>query len=409
MRERLTAAFVASTILIVLAAGSIRAYVVTGEMRERESDFVATQARSIGQVVARQLGEGEKVDEELLSQFVVPGLQLVYEQRDEPTIVLSGPGFVSDAPAESDDPGGSKVVSGTVFTAAGTLTVSRARYEPLSTIWGANIVSTIGLLLLLALISGLVGFVLARSLSRPFRQLALAAAALGRGRFDLDLPASQMPEARAIAQALESSAAQLRERLEREREFGLLASHALRTPLQSLRLHLEDLVGDPTITDDVRGIALRCLSSVGRIGEVAGELVEVSGRGVLVAGAATPLHELATQVSQKWSEKLHDEGRVLTAAVEGDIELLFTPGPVEQALDLVLDEVVRHHAGSVRLVFEGQASMLAVDITCGDRDGRMIAPDEPVDESTAAVLVALGGVVEASRDREALRVLLPRR
>ncbi|WP_323791121.1 hypothetical protein, partial [Nocardioides sp.] len=81
MRERLTAAFVASTILIVLGAGSIRAYVVTGEMRERESDFVATQARLIGQVVARQLGEGEKVDEELLSQFVVPGLRLEYEQR----------------------------------------------------------------------------------------------------------------------------------------------------------------------------------------------------------------------------------------------------------------------------------------------------------------------------------------
>ena len=259
------------------------------------------------------------------------------------------------------------------------------------------------------IIAGVTGYLVARGLSRPFRQLALAAAALGRGRFDLDLPDSRVPEARAVAQALESSAAQLRERLEREREFGLLASHVLRTPLTSLRLNLEHLVDDEAISDSARDTARSCLAAVGRLGEVAGELVEVSGRGVLVAGAALPLRDLATQVAQRWSEILDEDARRLTAAVEGDIELLFTPGPVEQVLDLVLEEVVRRHRGGVRLVFEGRSNNLAVDITCADDAGRMVAPAQPVQERADAVLTALGGRIEVPDDGSVLRVLLPRR
>ncbi len=103
-----------------------------------------------------------------------------------------------------------------------------------------------------------------------------------------------MPEARAVAQALESSAAQLCDRLERGRETGLIASHALRTPLTSLCRNFEELVGDPSLHADARELAQNCLTMVGRIGEAAGELVEVTGRGILVAGAATPLRDLAT-------------------------------------------------------------------------------------------------------------------
>jgi methyl-accepting chemotaxis protein len=401
MRERLTAAFVASTLLVLVGAAFVRGYAVTGELRQRESDFVTSQARSIGQVIANESARGREVDEEMLSQFVVPQIQLTYERRGEPDVVLTGASFVVS--------GDERPVSATVFTADGALTVTRTHAEPIDTMWGGNVRSTLGLLVLLVIIAGIIGYFVARSLSHPFRQLAVAAGALGRGRFDLDLPTTRVPEARAIAQALDSSANQLRERLEREREFGLLASHVLRTPLTSLRLNLEELVGDPSISVEARETALSCLTTVGRIGEVAGELVEVSGRGVLIAGAAMPLRDLATQVAQRWSEVLDDEGRVLTAAVEGDVELLFTPGPVEQVLDLVLDEVVRHQSGGVRLVFEGLSTTLAVDITCEDADGNMVAPAEPVEERTNAVLAALGGRVEVPSDGSALRVLLPRR
>jgi signal transduction histidine kinase len=404
MRERLTAAFVAITLLMLLGAAFVRSYAVTGELRERESDFVNDQARSIGKVLALETAQGEAIDEELLSQFVVPRARVLYEPSgaaDGRDIVLTGTDFAMDEES----------VSATVFLADGVITVTRSSSQPIDTIYGGNVASTFGLLLLLAIIAGVTGYFVARGLSRPFRELATAAAALGRGRFDLDLPTTRIPEARAIAQALDSSAGQLRDRLEREREFGLLASHALRTPLTSLRLTLEELVGDPSIGDDTRQAALHCLQTVGSIGEIAGELVEVSGRGVLVAGAALPLRDVALQVAQRWSEKLEDDGCSLTAAVEGDIELLFTPGPVEQVLDLVLTELVGHHRGDVRLVFEGLANLLVITIRCTDAAGEACTAELPTTDRTSAVLAALGGRVERLEGLEgqALRVLLPRR
>ncbi len=351
-----------------------------------------------------------RVPRSLLEPFVAPGMRIVYQPVAGPGLVVTGVGF--DA-ADS--------VSSTVYVGdggVGMVTVSRERANDFDTLLEGDRRSLLGLAALLTLTAGVLGYLVARALSAPFRRLAAAAAALGRGRFDLDLPDTKVPEARAIALALESSATQLRDRLEREREFGLLTSHVLRTPLTSLRLRLEELVGDPSMSPQARESALGCLKAVGQINEVAGELVEISGRGVLLAGAALPLRDLATLVAQRWSDVLEDDGRELSAAVEGDIELPFTPGPVEQVLDLLLDDVVRQQReqkeqkgrkGGVRLVFEGSASRLRVDITSRDRSGRPGPPIPPVQERAAAVVTALGGRLEETDDGSTLRVHLPRR
>ena len=102
------------------------------------------------------------------------------------------------------------------------------------------------LLLLVSTVAGLIGYVAARQLARPLEQLADAAGALGRGRFDLDLPKTRMPEAQAIGSALRTSAVQLESRIRRERSFSEQASHELRTPITTLRLELEDLTSATT-------------------------------------------------------------------------------------------------------------------------------------------------------------------
>ena len=66
-------------------------------------------------------------------------------------------------------------------------------------------------------------------------------AALGSGRFDLDVPHYEVPEAEEVGQALLTSARSLDQLVQRERDFAVNASHELRTPLTAVRLHLEDL------------------------------------------------------------------------------------------------------------------------------------------------------------------------
>ncbi|MCW2812593.1 MAG: histidine kinase, region domain protein [Nocardioides sp.] len=400
MRERLTVSFIAITLLMLIGAGLIRSWVTDSDVRNAEREDAQATASAVAVVVADELAEGGAVDEALLTPFATPRVKLTYAVDGAPDVVV-GDRDASDAHDE--------VTASVVVRGGGTLTVGRHHDESLEGIWGNDTSDLLALFGLLAVVSGLVGYLVARSLSGPFRQLAVAAAALGRGRFDLDLPRGGVPEARAIASALEQSAGQLRERLERERAFVQHASHVLRTPLTSLRFRLEELVDDPGLSLEARDAAEGCLKAVGQLNDVAGELVELGGRGVLVAGAAIPLRDLATQVAQRWADALDETDRELTAAVEGDIELVVTPGPVEQVLDLILEDLVAHETGSVRLVFEGAASRLRVDILCRRGDDTMGAPLHPVQDRVHTVLDSLGGRLEHPADGDVLRLHLPRR
>ena len=158
------------------------------------------------------------------------------------------------------------------------ITVSK---EPkvIGDILGRDTGSLITLFLLIALLAGVAGWVAARALSSPFQKLAVAAGALGRGRFDLDLPKTRMPEAVAIGKALQTSATQLESRISRERDFAELASHELKTPLTSLRLELEELTLRDDVPDDAKAAAVRCIRSVDAVNRSAGELVALPGGG----------------------------------------------------------------------------------------------------------------------------------
>jgi signal transduction histidine kinase len=404
MRERLTASFVAITLLVLVGAGLVRARASDEVVRAHEQADAARLASAVAVVLGETIDHGEPVDERTLAPFVDDGMRISYAVSGMPEVVVTDDDY-PDGADEADE----VVAAGVPVVGGGRLTVGRHHDEALEGVWGTDWPGLLALFALLALVAGAAGYAVARSLSSPFRQLAVAAAALGRGRFDLDLPTGGVPEARAIASALEQSAEQLKDRLARERQFGQHASHVLRTPLTGLSLRLEDLVGDPELSPAARDAAQECLRAVAQLDDVAGELVELGGRGVLVAGAAVPLRDLATQVAQRWADRLDDEDRHLTAAVEGDIELLVTPGPVEQVLDLLLEDVVAHGSGSVRLVFEGAASRLRVDLTCARDDGSFGAPEHPVPGRVETVLDALGGRLESLVDADVLRLHLPRR
>ncbi len=405
MRERLTLAFVAVIVLLLLGAGALWTNEIENHIAGDESSAAQAEARAVAVVIAERQQTGRPVTEADVRQVLSENARVEVDTGDGPPLVVSGSEYDGDG-----DP-----VRAVVVTERGQVRVYRHRALDHGSPWGPDWSTLLAAVLVLAVLAGAAGYVVAQVLSAPFRQLATAAAALGRGRFDLELPRTRVPEALAIGRALDSSAALLRDRLEREREFGLHASHVIRTPLQSLRLRLEDLLGDPDLSEEARDAALGCLKAVGQLNQVAGELVEMSRSGDFLAGAAIPLRELATQVAQRWADALADAhpARVLSAAVEGDIELPFTPGPVEQALDLVLEDVRDREDGGVRLVFEGAASWLRVDVMrtvdLGLAPGGLCAPEHPPSEEARHTLVSLGGRLEELADGAAWRVHLPRR
>ena len=197
-----------------------------------------------------------------------------------------------------------------------------------------------------------------------------------------------------------------------ERDFAEHASHVLRTPLTGLRLELEDLTLRDDVPADVKEAAARSLAAVDEVSAVAGELVELSRRGSLVAGAELPLVDLATQLAQRWADRLGVRSRTLTAAAEGNLAITYTPGPVEHVTDLLLADVVRRGSGPVRLVFFGEeAGQLRIRIESEGRTADGQHDGETLDRiaQARAVVEALGGRVTGEHPADGIEVLLPRR
>jgi hypothetical protein len=398
VRPRLTASFVVLSLVLVLGALGVRSYTAHGVLRTHEGRELRGEAESLALIIEQRLELGRPVDRAFLAGRVDDPDRLTYDPAAGEPVVVEGKAYVEDG-----DPVETMVEAG-----GGTLTLR----QPGGVVdeLADNDVGSLGfLVLLIALLAAVAGYVLAGVMARPFRQLAVAAGQLGRGRFDLDLPRTHIPEARALSQALLTSAGQLQERLASEQAFAEHASHVLRTPLTGLRLELEDLAGRDDVPADAREAAARSVGRIEAMDAVAGDLVSLARRGALVAGAEIPLRDLATQCAQTWADALAEQDRTVTAAVEGKIETTYTPGPVEHILDLLLADVLRRGVGAVRLVFDAdQDGHLTIDLSCADAR-EVSGPSSDIAVTQArAVVTALGGRLTGETP-EHLSVLLPRR
>ncbi len=401
MRERLTAAFVLLTLCLVFGAALIAGYAQEGQRRERESAHLTSQTNAIAGLLNERLEEGRPVDADLLGTLITDEDRLQLDLQSAPPVVVSGSRFDANG-----------AVSATMPVQNGYVEMARAAPTPIEVV-GGPITTKLLLVAAVTLLSGVAGYLIARSLSQPFRQLADAAAALGRGRFDLDLPTSANPEAQAIARALGNSAGQLRDRLEREQRFALHASHVLRTPLTGLRLQLDELVVSDDVSADAREAAARGLQAVAELDRAAGELVDLARASAIMAGAEIPLRDLATISAQRWADALDHRGRGFSAAVEGEHDLLFTPGPVETVLDMLLEDTLAHGVGDVRLVLEGDPTTLRIDVFGAHEAYEPIAgrdDEDPYVRRARLIVEGLGGWLEdRHEENNKMTVLLPRR
>jgi signal transduction histidine kinase len=403
MRERLTAAFIFLAVIVLLGAGTVRAFTLRDLLREQEAGHINHDVVLIGQLVTERTQAGQPITEEYLQSVVSPDTRLTYVDPRGKKTAVKGKGYQG---SETDD------LKATYEGDIGRLVVSQ-RAKVVGDIFLRDVAALVTLFLLIALLAGAAGWLIARGLSRPFQKLAVAAGALGRGRFDLELPNTHIPEARAISESLQTSALQLRARMARERAFAEHASHELRTPLTALRLELEDLTLRDDVPEDAKAAAARCMISVDEVNTSAGELVALARRGSLVEGAEVTLHELATQVAQRWADRHAEQRRTLSASAEGDLEMAFTPGPVEHILDLVLSDIVLSGKGPVKITFFAQDDYLKVRmpagvIHAGKGRRRGVEPGAGLAEARE-VAESQGGRVSGDGTAEDLEILLPRR
>lgn len=397
MRGRLTLAFACFVLVMTAIGGGVRINALADVARMNELAGLTTSAHLIGTLVEDLHADGVPVTADRLAAYVPDETELTATHEGSAAVTATGEGFdaaAADEPTSVEETVGSTTIR-LVQDASVLDDATREAQVPL-----------FFLLAVLVLFAGLVGFVVASALARPFNKLAESAAALGRGRFDFEPPKSKIPEVVLIANSLSTSARQLQDSLQRDREFFHHASHVLRTPLTGLRLELEELSERPDLTDDVRRSAARSLADAERLEATVSELLEFARARSLVAGAEVSLMRLGADVAQRWRDRL-PESREVRAYVDGGPEFTLTPGPVEQLLDSVLRDVSDHGTGAVTLRFAGQEELVKVTVRSGP--GRRGAPERPSAQVAHTIAEVLGGRCTGDATSGELEILLPRR
>jgi signal transduction histidine kinase len=197
----------------------------------------------------------------------------------------------------------------------------------------------------------LVGYALARSVSRPLRGLGRATAALANGDLDARAPTDAgPPELRRLAAAFNDMAGRLSRLVNAQRSFVADASHQLRTPLTALRLRLENL--EPAVSADAADLHA-AIAETGRLARLVDGLLALAR-----AEASTTMRE-AVDVAEVMAER---RATWSPLAAEQAVGLIVDPGPRERvwalpgAVDQVLDNLL---ANALRVAPAGSRILMA--------------------------------------------------
>lgn len=363
MRNKLVTAIVGMTVAVIALYGLPRAYFLADLVQSQEERNVQRSLALIAVVITEREDRGTPVTQQSLDRLLDAGESIEYVDPGGVTTTAGTPpeGHESDIVRTSSLAGGSVVT----LARAGDV-VDRRVSEALMPL----VLIGLGLTLL----AGVVGFLLARRLARPFQELADSAGHLGRGRFDLEVPHyTSVPEAERIGAALRGAAHRLDELLQRERRFAVNASHQLRTPITALRLELEDLSMWPQTPPDVAEELAGYLPELDRLGEAISDLLDLS-RGERVGTVSqVDLEELAEEAVERWRADAEASGRALVHVRSGRVAAELPRGPLAQILDVLIENAIRHGSGRITVDTDDLGRHLTIRVS--DEGSRQLDSD----------------------------------
>jgi signal transduction histidine kinase len=206
--------------------------------------------------------------------------------------------------------------------------------------------------LAVALLSGLVGLVLARQTLRPVARASEAARSLAEGLLETRLPVEREDEFGAWAVSFNEMADALQEKIEaltaardRERRFTADVAHELRTPLTGLVGSASMLRAElNTLAPEAKWAAERLLVEVVRIRDLVQELLEISrleGGHETVSRLVIDSRTFLSSVlrHRSWEDRVEIRG--------DDVELYTDPRRLERIVFNLLDNAIKHGGGQV--------------------------------------------------------------
>lgn len=387
MTRRLLASYLAITVVVLLLLGIPLAVFYEQREVERLTADVERDAAVIATIYEDDLEAGRPLDPQPAAIYAkrtgarvvivdTNGISLVdteqpsqrdFSTRPEFETALTGERSVGRRPSDTL---GTKllyvaipIASGSVVHGALRLTLDTAHVDSqVHRFWFG--LAAIAIVVLLAM--GLVGWLVARSVTRPVRRLNETALRFSQGDLSVgELVDDGPPELQQLARTMSTMAERLVALLEEQRAFVADASHQLRTPLTGLRLRLENL---QTRLPEADAAELEAaIDEIARLSSLVTDLLQLARADR--QGAPVP-HDLARLTADRvdtW-EAVADTHQVALSleGAEHPVVVRSVPGAVEQILDNVLDNA---------LAVAPPGSAVTVIITRGADEHRLVVAD----------------------------------
>ena len=149
--------------------------------------------------------------------------------------------------------------------------------------------------------------------------------------------------------------ARLEAAFERERGFVADASHELRTPLAVLRTELELALREGRSEEELRAALRSAAEETDRLSQLAEDLLVLarSDQGKLqLPTEEVAAAELLDRAGRRYASRAADAGRSIGVEPDGDLRVNVDEPRIEQALTNLVENALRHGAGSVMLSAE---------------------------------------------------------
>ena len=381
MRERLVAAFVGLTVVVVALYGIPRAYFLADLVRSQEQHRVDRTVE-----LARIA-----IDERLAAhQAITPGYLDQLADADDRIRVDTGTTVIDSTQGPTKAHG--NVHASAELTNGDTVWVLRSA-DAVDAEIAKALMPLVLLGLLLAVLAGGAGFLIARRMARPFQDLAAAARGLGAGRLHPNLPTYRVPEAQAIGEALRSSGEKLDALLAHERELAVHASHELRTPVTALKLELEDLALWPETPASVAAQLAHATIELDRLSEAVAGLLSSSREVLSTEEIDLDLDALLADTVAR----LADAGIAVTHDPTGPLPTRLDPQPLVRLLALLITS----GQGAAFVSASDRGTHLEV------RVGWSGTPPAAPSPATTEAAASIGG--NLSQEGQAVTLRLPKR
>ncbi len=365
MRRRVLQATIAAVTVAVVLLGIPLAFYGARLVRDTELRNRDDRAQALARQVEVRIANDREVTEDLLE---------VYVGGDDGSLPASVTVLGPDGTrVRAGEPIGGRAYPKILYTESGAVVVFTLSWWDV--FWrSARAVALVVAASLVAFGAGIaVALWSARRLSAPLIYLAASAEQLGSGQVRPHLEPSGVEEIDLVASELGRSADRLAGRLAAERQFAADASHQLRTPLTALSMRLEE-IGLASDSDEVREEARISLEQVERLVQVIDDLVARSRR--LGGGTTEAVHlsDVVNQQLEEWGPTFERAGRTLAVEVPEDAAVLATPGALAQVLATLVENSLKHGAGTTTLRARRSGAGGAWAIEVGDEGNGV--PDE---------------------------------